>query len=245
MLKLGVIIQQFLVKGSVFIMDMQNMEQSGKSVSRLSAAIDELMKVMQRQKEKFAQEIEMQKTAVADAQEKMSALETQIHNLNDEKEKLKIELIAAQNNTESADKIKELETEAVNRNNKISGLQTEIQNLNTALSNRKTQIEELNTKNDELNNKNNELTQKLSEAENKISEFENSAAADSNAVADLQTRLDEALAKNAELEQKCTASEQKLNDMQQAISHTTENIDVVVARLEKVLEENGASDGNN
>lgn len=219
-------------------MDMQNMEQSATAISRLSGAVDELMNVLQRQKEKFAQELAAQKAETDNAYAQNSVLQAQIQTLTDDKEKLKIDLIAAQNDTEATNKIKALETEAENRNNKISGLQTEIQNLNNALSNRKTQIEELNTKC-------NELAQKLTVAENKIAEYETAAAADNNAAADLQARLNEAEAKNAELLQKCKDSEQKVTEMQHTIVQTTENIDDVVARLERVLEENGASDNNN
>lgn len=237
-LKTEGIIQQFFIKGSVFIMDIQDMEQSGASLSRLAGAVDELMKFMQQQKEKFAQELAAQKTENENIHAQNSVLQNKIQTLTEDNEKLKTELADAGNNKQLEEKIKILETEAENRNNKISGLQTEIQNLNTALSNRKTQIEELNKKSEDL-------TQKLTDAENKIAEFETAAAADNNAAADLQVRLDEALAQNNELSQQCFNSQQKVTEMQQAITKTTENIDDVVARLERVLKENGASDDNN
>lgn len=219
-------------------MGMENMEQSRNSLIRLNSAIDELAAVINQQKQRFALAFEEQKNQKDAAEAKVAVLESQLQALADEKEKLQVELIAAQNNTDAETQIKELQAEAETRNNKMNGLQTEIQNLNTALTNRKAQIEELTAQNGGLQ-------QQLANAQNRIAELENAAAAANSADAEIQTRLNEALRQKDELAQNYQQAEQKLAEMQQTITQTTENIDDVVARLEKVLEENGASNNNN
>ncbi len=219
-------------------MVMENMEQSRNSLIRLNSAIDELAAKISLQKQRFAQDLEEQTNQKNAAEAKVAVLETQIQVLADEKEKLQVELIAARNDTQAADKIKELQAEADSRNAKIGGLQTEIQNLNTALNNRKAQIEELTAKGDAL-------AQQLAAAQTRIAELENAAAAGNNIGAELQLKLDEVTQQKELLSQNYLQAEQKIAQMQQTISQTTENIDDVVARLEKVLEDHGASDNNN
>lgn len=218
-------------------MDMQKMEQSQNAMNRLNSAVEELIKIVQQQKIEFNTRIIEQKNLLQAAENKVAVLEAQSKTLDDENQKLKIELITARNNTENEDKIKSLQNEAEAKTNKISGLQTEVQNLNTALSNRKTQIEE-------LHNKNNDLTEKLAIAEAKIKELESSAASENNAASELQIRLDDALAQNEELKRLQQESSERVLQMQQTISQTTDSIDDVVTKLEKVLEENGASYNN-
>ena len=219
-------------------MGMENMEQSRNSLIRLNSAIDELAAVIGQQKQRFAMALEEQKNQKDAAEAKVAVLESQLQALADEREKLQAELLAAQNNTDAENKIRELQAEAETRNNKMNGLQTEIQNLNTALTNRKAQIEELTAQNEAL-------TQQLAATGNRIAELENAAAAANSADAQIQARLDEAIKQKDELAQNYQQAEQKLAEMQQTITQTTENIDDVVARLEKVLEENGASNNNN
>lgn len=218
-------------------MDMQKMEQSQNAMNRLNSAVEELIKIVQQQKIEFNTRLIEQKNLLQAAENKVAVLEAQSQTLDDENQKLKIELITARNNTENEDKIKSLQNEAEAKTNKISGLQTEVQNLNTALSNRKTQIEE-------LHNKNNDLTEKLTIAEAKIKELESSAASENNAASELQIRLDDALAQNEELKRLQQESSERVLQMQQTISQTTDSIDDVVTKLEKVLEENGASYNN-
>lgn len=213
------------------------MEQSQNAMNRLNSAVEELIKIVQQQKIEFNTRIIEQKNLLQAAENKVAVLEAQSQTLDDENQKLKIELITARNNTENEDKIKSLQNEAEAKTNKISGLQTEVQNLNTALSNRKTQIEE-------LHNKNNDLTEKLAIAEAKIKELESSAASENNAASELQIRLDDALAQNEELKRLQQESSERVLQMQQTISQTTDSIDDVVTKLEKVLEENGASYNN-
>lgn len=219
-------------------MDMQKMEQSLNAMNRLNSAVEELIKIVQQQKIEFNTRLIEQKNLLQAAENKVAVLEAQSQTLSDENQKLKIELIAAQNNTENEDKIKFLQNEAEAKANKISGLQTEVQNLNTALNNRKAQIEE-------LHDKNNELTEKLSTAKAKISELESSSVNENNVATELQMRLDEALAQNEELKRLQQEGSERMLQMQQTISQTTDCIDDVVAKLEKVLEENGASNDNN
>lgn len=218
-------------------MDMQKMEQSQNAMNRLNSAVEELIKIVQQQKIEFNTRLIEQKNLLQAAENKVAVLEAQSQTLDDENQKLKIELITARNNTENEDKIKSLQNEAEAKTNKISGLQTEVQNLNTALSNRKTQIEELHSKN-------NDLTEKLTIAEAKIKELESSAASENNAASELQMRLDDALAQNEELKRLQQESSERVLQMQQTISQTTDSIDDVVTKLEKVLEENGASYNN-
>ena len=219
-------------------MDMQKMEQSQGAMERLNSAVDELVRITERQKIEFNTLLIGEKNKAQAAENKAAVLEAQNQALAGENEKLKVQLIAAQNNTESEDKIKSLQAELEARANKISGLQTEVQNLNTALSNRKTQIEE-------LNNKNSELVEKLNSAEAKVAELESNSVREDNATAELQIRLDEALAQNETLKQQYQQSEEHLLQMKQNVSQTAENIDDIVAKLERVLKENGASDNNN
>lgn len=214
------------------------MEQSQSAMERLNGAIDELVKIIERQKIEFNTQMIAEKNKTQTAENKAAVLEAQNQTFAGENEKLKVQLIAAQNNTESEEKIKSLQAESEARANKINGLQTEVQNLNTALNNRKTQIEE-------LNNKNSELVEKLNSAEAKIAELESNSVREDNAAAELQIRLDEALAQNETLKQQYQQSEEHLLQMKQNVSQTAENIDDVVAKLEKVLKENGASDNNN
>lgn len=213
------------------------MEQSQNAMNRLNSAVEELIKIVQQQKIEFNTRLIEQKNLLQAAENKVAVLEAQSQTLDDENQKLKIELITARNNTENEDKIKSLQNEAEAKTNKISGLQTEVQNLNTALSNRKTQIEELHSKN-------NDLTEKLTIAEAKIKELESSAASENNAASELQMRLDDALAQNEELKRLQQESSERVLQMQQTISQTTDSIDDVVTKLEKVLEENGASYNN-
>ena len=213
------------------------MEQSQSAMERLNSAVDELVRIIERQKLEFNTQMIAEKNKAQTAENKAAVLEAQNRTLAEENEKLRVQLIAAQNNTESEDKIKSLQAELEARSNKISGLQTEVQNLNTALSNRKTQIEE-------LNNKNSELVEKLNSAEAKIGELESNSVREDNATAELQIRLDEALVQNETLKQQYQQSEEHLSQVRQTVSQTAENIDDVVAKLEKVLKENGASNNN-
>lgn len=213
------------------------MEQSQTAMNRLNGAVEELIKVIGQQKQDFDAKLINEKNRAQAAENRAATLEAQNQVLNNENEKLKAELISAQNNTETADKLQELQAETEARAAKINGLQTEVQNLNTALDNRKRQIEE-------LNNKNNELSAQLIAANNKINELENNSERDGNVATELQARLNNVLAQNEELKQNCQQSEERLAQMQQTISQTTENIDGVVAKLEKVLEENGAGNNN-
>ena len=213
------------------------MEQSQSAMERLNGAIDELVKIIERQKIEFNTQMIAEKNKAQTAENKAAVLEAQNRTLAEENEKLRVQLIAAQNNTENEEKIKSLQAEVEARGNKINGLQTEVQNLNTALSNRKMQIEE-------LNNKNSELVEKLNSAEAKIGELESNSVREDNAAAELQIRLDEALVQNETLKQQYQQSEEHLLQMKQNVSQTAENIDDVVAKLEKVLKENGASDNN-
>ncbi|MBR1903714.1 MAG: hypothetical protein IJ824_00850 [Alphaproteobacteria bacterium] len=164
-------------------MDMQKLEKSADSLSRLSQVVEELINVVHQQRQNFAADMEKERNNVAAAQEKTATLEAQVQSLNAEKEKLLAELSVAQNNTEAEDKIKELQSVADSRSNKINGLQTEVQNLNTALNNRKMQLEENERKNVEL-------TQELDEAKAKISELENAQASGNSAAAELRQQLD-------------------------------------------------------
>ena len=219
-------------------MDMQKMEQSQNAMNRLNNAVEELIKVVQQQKQEFNTLLITEKDRTKVAENKAAVMEAQAKTMADENEKLKVELIAAQNNTEIQGKLQALQNEADARANRINGLQTEVQNLNTALNNRKAQI-------DELNNKNNELTQQLATAAAKLNELESNAVREDNAAAELQSRLDETMAQNEELKRLQQENDERVQQMQQTISQTTVNIDDVVAKLEKVLEENGASDNNN
>lgn len=218
-------------------MDMQKMEQSQSAMERLNSAVDELVRIIERQKLEFNTQMIAEKNKAQTAENKAAVLEAQNRTLAEENEKLRVQLIAAQNNTENEEKIKSLQAEVEARGNKINGLQTEVQNLNTALSNRKMQIEE-------LNNKNSGLVEKLNSAEAKIGELESNSVREDNAAAELQIRLDEALVQNETLKQQYQQSEEHLSQVRQTVSQTSENIDDVVAKLEKVLKENGASDNN-
>lgn len=213
------------------------MEQSQSAMERLNSAVDELIRIIERQKLEFNTQMIAEKNKAQTAENKAAVLEAQNRTLAEENEKLRVQLIAAQNNTENEEKIKSLQAESDARANKISGLQTEVQNLNTALSNRKMQIEE-------LNNKNSELVEKLNSAEAKIGELESNSVREDNATAELQIRLDEALVQNETLKQQYQQSEEHLSQVRQTVSQTAENIDDVVAKLEKVLKENGASNSN-
>ena len=218
--------------------DTQNLEKSHASLGRLNAAVEELIGVIKQQRNQFQVASEQQKKDAEVAQNKIVSLEAQIQSLTAEKDKMAADLTAAQNNTEAADKIKNLEAQVEERNSRIGGLQTEVQNLNAALSNRKTQLEE-------AENKNKDLAQKLTATEAKLAESERSSASNNSAMAEIQSRLEEQIKQKDELSQKYQASEQKISEMQQTISQTTENIDDVVARLEKVLQENGTGNNNN
>ena len=214
------------------------MEQSQNAMNRLNGAVEELIRVVQQQRQEFNTQLIAEKNKAQTAENKVAVLEAQAQTLANENEKLKVELIAAQNNTEIQGKLQVLQNEADARANRINGLQIEVQNLNTALNNRKAQI-------DELNNKNNELTQQLATAAAKLNELESNAVREDNATAELQSRLDEAMAQNEELKRLQQENDERVQQMQQTISQTTVNIDDVVAKLEKVLEENGESDNNN
>lgn len=219
-------------------MEMQKMEQSQNAMNRLNGAVEELIRVVQQQRQEFNTQLIAERNKAQTAENKAAVLEAQAQTLANENEKLKVELIAAQNNTEIQGKLQALQNEADARANRINGLQTEVQNLNTALNNRKAQI-------DELNNKNNELTQQLADATAKLNELESNAVREDNAAAELQSRLDETMAQNAELKRLQQENDERVQQMQQTISQTTVNIDDVVAKLEKVLKENGTSDDNN
>lgn len=215
------------------------MEQSRNSVTRLNNAVEELITIVLQQREDFNTRFILEKNRADSATNKAALLEAQLESLKGEREKLKIDLIAAQNknNSEAEDKLNTLQNELDSKSSKINGLQTEIHNLNTALTNRKAQIEE-------LNNKVNDLSQQLAAANLKVSEIENNAAGKDDSFAELQHRLDEALSVNEELQKQCDEREERLQQMQYTISQTTENIDDVVAKLERVLQENGAGNNN-
>ena len=117
-------------------MDMQKMEQSQGALNRLNSAVDNLVRIVEQQKQEFNTQLITEKNRAQNAENKVAVLEAQNQTLTGENEKLRVELIAAQNNTENENKIKSLQSESEARADKISGLQTEIQNLNTALSNR-------------------------------------------------------------------------------------------------------------
>lgn len=212
-------------------MDMQNMEQSYNSISRLNAAIDELIGIISRQKEEFA-------AAIAAERDQTAVQAAKVNQLNAELAEMNRKLQAADNHSETDALIQTLKNEVEVRNNRISGLQTEVQNLNTALTNRKTQIEELNTKN-------HDLSEQLTAAQAKIAEAEDSKAANSASVSELQSQLSAALNEKEQLALQYGNAEQKLQEMQQRIAQTGENIDGIVARLEKVLEENGTGNNSN
>lgn len=144
-------------------MDMQKMEQSQNAMNRLNNAVEELIKIVQQQKTEFYTRLSETQNLLQTAENKAAVLEAQVQTLNNENQKLKIDLIAAQNNSENDEKIKSLQNDLELKANKINGLQTEVQNLNNALSNRKNQIEELNDKNNELSEKMQQMQQTVSQ----------------------------------------------------------------------------------
>jgi chromosome segregation ATPase len=212
-------------------MEAQKLEKSTNSLNRLSQAVEELIGVIHKQRQDFQAALDAEKNNTVAANQKVATLEQQVQSLQSAKEKLAADLNAAQDNTESEAKIKELENLADSRAEKIDGLQAEVQKLNAVLANQKAQIEE-NEKQKYA------LEQQLTETKNKVTALEQAQASGSSAITDLQNRLDAALSEKDELKQ-------KIEQMQQTITQTTDDIDSVVARLEKVLQENGASNNNN
>ena len=98
-------------------MDMQKMEQSQNALNRLNGAVDNLVKIIEQQKQEFNTQLITEKNRAQNAENKAAVLEAQNQTLADENEKLKVKLIAAQNNTESEDKLKSLQAESEARAN--------------------------------------------------------------------------------------------------------------------------------
>ena len=170
-------------------MDTQNLPQSQVAMQRLSKATDELIAVINSQKQNFAVKLAEERNNTAGKDAQISALEAQIKDLQEEKEKLRIELVTAQNNKEANTKIQEMQQELDSRANKINGLQIEIQNLNNALNNRKIQLEELKNKNDAL-------SESLTRANDKIAELQQMVTQTAGNIDDVVAKLEKVLEEN-------------------------------------------------
>lgn len=170
-------------------MDKQNLEKSAASVARLSAAVEELIAVVQQQRSDFSSSLAVERDKAAKAEAKIADLEEQIHSLTYDKEKLAADLNAAQNNSENEEKIAQLQSLADSRNSKINGLQTEVQNLNVALANRKNQLEE-------AENKNAEWAQKYEELEQKLAQMQQTITQTTDDIDDVVARLEKVLEEN-------------------------------------------------
>ena len=144
-------------------MDIQTMPQSQNSLQRLNDAVEELLRVVQNQKNQFNQQLMQQKNYCAELESKLAVAAT-------EKTQLTEQLNTARNDTHSQDKLKQMADEIEVKNSKIAGLQTEVQNLNNALLNKKAQLDEAENKNKELSEKLAEMQQAISQTSDNIDE---------------------------------------------------------------------------
>ena len=117
-------------------MEMQKMEQSQNSLERLRKSVDELIEVVHKQQNDFAQRLQAEqgKTALEGAKAEV---------LSSENEKLKAELEAAKNNTENETRMQQMQNEIENKASKISNLQNEDKEKNSEAEDKIKEIKEL------------------------------------------------------------------------------------------------------
>lgn len=158
------------------------MEQSRNSLERLSAIVDELVDAINKQKVDF-------ETALAAEKAKTAEILENVRTLTLEKEKLQEELAGAQNNTESENKITQLQTEIESRDCKLANLYTEVQNLNDLLTNRQAQFDAVTLQKEEL-------AGKCAAAEQKLAELQQTITQTSENIDDVVAKLEKVLEEN-------------------------------------------------